>query len=136
MYYLTLEDGGMNQFIEKYAYGEFIPGKVLLRQQEQTGFYSLWQTEDRVNLGACINPRGGSTVTGDQFRQNRNIHDLQFSRIMFWLIGLVPLRDWRCLWTTLSVPIETGKSPQEIYPVLEQAWFSWYEWWQPRFPQP
>lgn len=137
MYYLIMgKEINIKDFTKKYAYGDFIPGKVSLRQQEQIGFYSFWNTEERVNLGACINPRGGSTVTGDQFRQNHNIHDLRFSRILLWLVGRVPLRDWRCLWTILSVPLETGKSPEEVYPMLEQAWFSWYKWWQPRFPQP
>jgi len=136
MYYLMVEDGGMKLFTEKYAYGELTPGKVTLRHQEQTGFYAFWNTENRVNLGACINPRGGTSVTPDQFRQNHNIHDLTFSRILLWLIGRVPLRDWRCIWTTLSVPIEPGQSPEEVYPMLEQAWFAWAPWWQSRFPQP
>lgn len=136
MYYLIADDKGMKKFTDKYAYGEFLPGKVELRQQEHIGFYSFWNTENRVNLGACINPRGESTVTPDQYRQNHNIHDLQLSRILLWLIGRLPLRDWRCLWATLSVPIETGQSPEEVYPVLEQAWFSWYKWWQSRFPKP
>lgn len=136
MYYVTVGNAsGLQDVIKKYGYENWVQNQVEMRQDKNIGFYGFWQKENRVNLAACINPIPRTTLTGDQFGQMYNSQAFQLGRIIPWLLGKAPLRDSRCLWTTLSLPIETGKSPQEIYPVLEQVWFSWYEWWQPRFPQ-
>jgi cyanosortase A-associated protein len=50
------------------------------------------------------------------------------------LLGQEALLDKRCLWVYLSIPLRNS-SPEEAYKTLEQAWFSWYQWWQPRFPK-
>jgi cyanosortase A-associated protein len=49
-------------------------------------------------------------------------------------LGQEGLKDRRCLWAHLSVPLKNS-SPEAAYQVLEKAWFSWYQWWQPRFPK-
>jgi len=41
-------------------------------------------------------------------------------------------RDKRCLWTHLSIPL--NRSSRGCYVILENAWFSWYQWC-PRFPK-
>jgi cyanosortase A-associated protein len=33
------------------------------------------------------------------------------------------------------VPLEKNQ-PEQAYSLLESVWFSWYGWWQPRFPKP
>jgi len=84
-------------------------------------------------LRSCINPRGPGVITYEQFIQNRYTYDWQPSRLLPVLLGQEPLRDHRCLWTYLSLPLE-NLSEQQAYSILEEVWLSWYQWWHPRFP--
>lgn len=135
MRYVTRTNGEVKKLIAQYLNADTAAAKLITRQQEGIGFYSIAATPDRAYLSSCINPRGGSTVTADQFRANRNTYDINLSRIVPWLLGQQELRDHRCLWTVLSIPLE-NTSAEDAYPILETAWVSWYRWWQPRFPQP
>ncbi len=107
---------------------------IVVRQRAGLGFYGLFVYQKRAYLDACINSRGGSTFTKEQFRSNRIHYDLQLNRLIPWLLGQQELRDQRCLWTHLSIPLNQS-SPESSYHILENAWFSWYEWWRPRFPK-
>ena len=104
------------------------------RQQEGVGFYSLFVYQGRSHLSACINPHGGSTVTSAQFLVNHHTYGLRLQRLIPWLLGKESLQDRRCVWAHLSTPLNQ-ESAETTYPVLEQAWLSWYQWWRPRFPQ-
>jgi len=73
-------------------------------------------------LNACINSRGGSTFTKEQFNYNRIHRDTQFNRLLAWLLIQQPLRDKRCLWTHLSIPLNRS-SPESAYVILENACF-------------
>jgi cyanosortase A-associated protein len=112
------------------------PGETapILRSTPETGSYSLEIQEERAYLRACINPRGPSAITYEQFIQNRYTYDLQFSRLWPVLLGQEPMRDYRCLWTHLSVPADKT-APDSAYQVLEKAWPSWYQWWYAHFPK-
>lgn len=136
MRYITSKQADVKKLMKQYGGDRPYPNTLPLRQQEGVGFYSIWGTPERSYLSACINPHGGSTVTEEQFRKNRNIYDLQPIRIWYWLLGRGELRDWRCLWAVLSVPIEPTSSQEDAEKMLLGAWLSWYEWWQPRFPKP
>lgn len=105
-----------------------------LLQQEGVGFHSLFVYQGRSHLSACINPRGGSTVTIAQFFANRYIYDLQLRRLIPWFLGKESLLDRRCLWAHLSTPLNQV-STKTTYLVLEKVWRSWYQWWSPRFPK-
>jgi len=111
------------------------PGKLELANTQRVGFHGILQQQNRLYLSSCINPRGRTTVTDEQFRYNRNTRDLQFNRILFWLSGRGNIQDKRCLWTQMSVPLDK-RTPENAKKILENAWVSWYEWWQPRFPEP
>lgn len=102
--------------------------------QKGVGFYNMFVSQGRSHLVACINPRGGSTVTPTQFSANRRTYDLQFQRLLPWFLGKESLIDRRCLWTHLSMPLDR-MSAKTTYPILEKAWQSWYHWWSDRFPQ-
>lgn len=108
---------------------------LVVRENERVGFYGLFVHDKRAYLDACINPNGGSTFTKEQFSYNRIHYDIQLNRLLPWLLGQQKLRDKRCLWTHLSIPLNKS-SPQSAYVILENAWFSWYQWWRPRFPKP
>ncbi len=135
MRYVLDTDGNIKTLLNKHLDSETYPDKLTIRHQEGIGFYGIAATTERAYLSSCINPYGGSTVTAEQFRNNRNTYDLQISRLVPWLLGQQELRDFRCLWTLVSMPLE-GTTADQAYPVLENAWVSWYAWWQPRFPDP
>jgi len=131
MRYFTSTDGDVRSFIRSYT--SLVPS-LTVRQQEKIGFYGILVDRERAYLSACINPRGGSTVTDRQFKQNRYLYDVQFNRLLPWLLGQASLRDNRCLWAHLSVSLEKN-SPETAYQLLENVWFSWYQWWHLRFPK-
>lgn len=142
MRYIVNTKGDVKSFIQDYSSIPPFPAQLplVLRQQEGIGFYGLFTYQQRAYLSTCINSRGGSTVTDLQFRQNRDIYDnilnMRFKeRLLPWLQGRGSIRDMRCLWTHMSIPIKSSSS-EDAYQTLEKAWFSWYEWWRPRFPQP
>ncbi|QFS44591.1 cyanoexosortase A system-associated protein [Nostoc sphaeroides] len=108
---------------------------AVMRQQKGVGYYGVGIDRQKAYLSSCINPRGNSTFTHTQFRENRYFQDISFDRIMPILRGQEALLDKRCLWVHLSIPLRNS-SPEASYQLLEQAWFSWYKWWQTRFPKP
>ena len=52
---------------------------------------------------------------------------------MPWLLGRENLRDRRCLLNLLSITYNQN-SPEEVYPILENTWLNWYQWWFSHFP--
>ena len=137
MRYLVNTDGDVKNLLKKYTPIRFWAEQVLpvVPQQQGVGFYSLFVYDEKAYLSACINSRGGSTVTDRQFRRNRNLYDVPSSRLLLWLLSQAELRDERCLWAHMSVPVKDS-STDDAYKTLEKAWFSWYKWWSQRFPNP
>lgn len=133
MHYIINSSGDLKDSLRKHIIAKGKASSLVLREKPEMGFYAFFTNQGNAYLTSCINPRGGSTVTFDQFRQNRNTYDLQPGRLFLWLLGLKELRDWRCLWTLMSIPVET-ENPDEAFSLLESAWFSWYPWWAQRFP--
>ncbi|MGJ5627875.1 cyanoexosortase A system-associated protein [Nostoc sp. CALU 1950] len=112
-----------------------ITSPAAMRQRKGVGYYGVGVDRHKAYLSSCINPRGNSTFTHPQFRENRYFKDISFARIIPILQGQEALLDKRCLWVHLSITLGNS-SPEAAYEVLEEAWFSWYQWWQPRFPKP
>ncbi|AFY34353.1 cyanoexosortase A system-associated protein [Calothrix sp. PCC 7507] len=121
-------NGDVPLFIKNFT---TISTSAIVRQREEIGFYGLGIDKQRAYLSACINPRGESTFTIEQF--NQNLYNLDSKHILSWLQGKGNLKDRRCLWTHFSLTLDNS-SPETAYQKLEKAWFSWYRWWQPRFP--
>lgn len=137
MRYIIDTDGDIMFFLQNFT--SIPPTAALISNMHQhkgVGFYSLFTTvQGKAYLSTCINPRGGTTVTAQQFMQNRNSQDLKLERFLPWLLGREQLRDPRCLWANMSIPVKEA-SPVQAYQILEDAWFSVYPWWQQRFPKP
>ena len=125
-----IKGGDVDKMVEKYQLSPLLP---LIRQQDKVGFYGLFVTQDQAYLSACINPKGISTFTRKQYRQNQSIYTLEWNRLIPWFFGQQQLRQRGCLWANLSIPLEDS-SPEAAYQVLEKAWFSWYTWWSANFP--
>ena len=130
MRYLAPADGDVQRYVrESFA----LPYSPTIRELEGVGFYSSLVYQQRVYLSACINSRGGTTVTFRQFVRNQNRYHLGWERTLPWLLGQQSFSDPRCLWAQLSMPLkDTARESQQV---LEQAWETWYQWWQPRFPK-
>jgi cyanosortase A-associated protein len=131
MYYTLGTRGESSEFLAKRFKIETatIPIKQEIKGNAETGYYSLFNYKGRSHLVSCINPRGTSTVTSQQFFRNRNAYDFQSDRIIPWFFGQVSLRDLRCIWVDMSIP-EAAKSAS----ILEKAWEPWYQYWQGKFP--
>ena len=131
-------DGNVSRFLFVYSPIRQGNDKLQERQRSETGSYALLSHAGRAYLTACINPEGGSTVTEQQFVQNHSQNVWQVSRVVTWMMGQGPLSDKRCLWTLMSIPIDSQQSPaaasEAAYQTLEAAWVSWYRWWKPNFP--
>lgn len=134
-WYMIRTNGDVHKFFQDQIATLPTPqSKLAVNENPDAGFYGLGATEERAYLSSCINPNGGSTVTVNQFRNNRNTYDLKLSRILPWLLGPYELRDSRCIWTVLSLPLDGDQTAEDVYPTLKTAWLSWYQWWQPNFP--
>lgn len=130
-YFYPETSANVNAYIKRYSIKS---PSLEIRQRAGVGFYAVFTEEERAYLSACINPRGGSTVTMKQFFKNRYANDLQLGRLGAWLVSRESILDRRCLWAHLSVPLENNE-PETAYEVLEKAWFSWYDQWSEKFPK-
>jgi len=134
--YLVETDPNVRNLLLKYGKPPAtVPFPSTIHHQEETGFYSLYFSQGRAYLSSCINSRGESTVTEIQFNQNRYAYDLRLDRVLPVLLGRETLRDGRCLFTVMSLPLQ-ALSSEVIDQTLRDAWNSWHHWWQPRFPSP
>lgn len=128
------ENTDMQRLLRSYTEIPFTSTRqAVMSKHPATGFYLLFTYQQKAYLSACINSRGGSTVTEEQFRHNRNLAMLQLNQILAWLKEQKPLRDQRCLWVLMSLA-STDTNPEAAYPILESVWYGWYSWWQIRFP--
>jgi cyanosortase A-associated protein len=137
MHYIVQARGDIDvkKLLKAHIFPQNVTTPLLVRKKPGVGFHVLFTNQGKAYLSTCLNSRGGSTVTEDQFRRNRNAYDVDLGRLVLWLLGLKELRDWRCLWNVFSVPWESAK-PDEAYSILESAWFSWFPWWEQHFPRP
>ncbi|KJH71140.1 cyanoexosortase A system-associated protein [Aliterella atlantica] len=136
MLYELETHGEFKEFLRNFTSLKGVPDEqyIVVRQQPGVGIYGMFALQNRAYLNACINPRGGSTLTRQQYSDNRVRYDLLSDRLILWLIGQRSLRDQRCLWSHFSIPLNKS-APESTYATLEQAWLSWYQWWSTRYPQ-
>jgi cyanosortase A-associated protein len=126
-------------FLYLKEYGNIEINEDDLRQKtvrDSTGYYAAFEYQNRAYVTACINPRGISTVTKEQFEDNASDRATDRDVVIGWLLGQKDLRDRRCLWTLMSTPIESDSDRNAANQKLEKTWTLWYEWWKLRFPQP
>ncbi|MBE9008789.1 cyanoexosortase A system-associated protein [Pseudanabaenaceae cyanobacterium LEGE 13415] len=134
VHYLRETDGDISTYLDNYGLNNQKVKLNTIDKQGQSGFYRLFEHNQVAYLTACINPRGGSTVNREQFFANRNAHDLKLDRVVPIILGMADPRDARCLWVTVSAPIE-NQSIDTAHQQLEAAWQEIYAWWFPKFPK-
>jgi cyanosortase A-associated protein len=108
-----------------HEFSRFDP--TLIQRQSNIGSYALFTIQSNAYLTSCINPSGSSTLTRQQFNQNRLL-DAFSTRLWLWFLNQAEIPDRRCLWVYAWTPIQ--QSPEATYPVLEQAWHEWYQHWR------
>lgn len=131
--YERYTDSNISRLINIYT--SLQPGLLSLqgKRQEGIGYYALFTDEERAYLSACLNPIGETTITEQQFVQNRYRHGLSARGVLLWAIGQQDLLDGRCFWTLMSLPVAADADSvalTEAYQTLELAWSDWYRWWQ------
>lgn len=134
VHYFTATSGDISTYLETYGLNHQQVSVNPATKQGQTGFYQLFEHERTAYLSSCINSLGSSTINREQFFANRNAHDLTLDRILPIVLGTEDIRDTRCLWVTISSPID-DRSVQTVYQQLEAVWQEVYGWWMPRFPK-
>jgi cyanosortase A-associated protein len=133
MRYVVNTRGEPNPFLQQLSDNLVKDSQKTVKYIQGIGYYALYSDTNQAYLTACINRRGGGTVTSAQFMQNRYAYDLTWSRILPWVLGKDVLRDNRCMWVQLSAPLN-GVADTNIYPVLESIWTNNYAAWQSLFP--
>lgn len=136
-YYITNSQGDINRdfFNTSKPLMANQPNLKIIQHQSKAGFYSTFHTQNKAYLYSCINPSGPSTVTAAQFRSNRQAEVANVHLLLLAFAGLRDLRDQRCLWTEMSIPLKRGISHQTANQQLEIAWNQWQNWWQSHFPE-
>ena len=122
-----------NPFLSQQTKNSDRDSQKNIKKLNGIGYYQLRIEEQQAYLTACINPRGGSTVTLDQFIHNRYTDDFTLNRILPWLLGKEVLKDNRCIWVQLSTPLNSVTAT-DAYQILESVWAANYSRWQTRFP--
>ncbi|MEM8640312.1 MAG: cyanoexosortase A system-associated protein [Cyanobacteria bacterium P01_G01_bin.54] len=135
--YVIKTQGGVDKFTREhphFADAEEQNAEVVaqLRFDRETGHYALLNYNERTYLSACINPRGKTTASSEQYVQNQDLYDTVLGRTGTWLLGRERWRDNRCLWTLMYTP--TGANSQQSQARLEALWEEWAPYWQTNFP--
>lgn len=130
MRYLAQTNGDLKALI-KHQTGSL---GTVLQSVEGGGEFSLFTQGAESQLDTCINPRGTSTVTSDQFKRNRTLYDWRSGRFLGWMLGQAPLHDNRCLWTRMTLSTSVDAPSVDPSKALTNPWEDWHQWWQPRFP--
>ena len=131
--YVVNTRGNVHQLIATQTdVAENILNQQRIKKHNSLGFYSLFQDNDYAYLSSCLDSQGNTTVTSQQFSENLNQIKINPSLLGKWLVGKASIRDRRCLWFHLSVPLQSEVN--NSHAVLENTWIDLVEWWSPNFP--
>ena len=133
MRYFVNTRGEPNPFLSQQTKIPVKDSQKNIKKLDRIGYYEMRIEEQQAYLTACINPRGGSTVTSIQFIHNRYTNDFTLSRVLPWVLGKEVLKDDRCIWAQLSTPLN-GTTAMDAYQILESVWAANYSAWQSQFP--
>jgi cyanosortase A-associated protein len=120
-------DGNIQRLVERSRVSPISidDSSSMIREKEGVGIYGLSIDEGQAYLDTCLNTRGKSTFTREQFMANQTNYIMQPGRLIALLWGQERLNDHRCLWIRLALPISKVQ-PKAAYPILEKAWLSLY----------
>ncbi|HEY9703993.1 MAG TPA: cyanoexosortase A system-associated protein [Allocoleopsis sp.] len=128
--YETNTDGEVTKLIFKNLSIPFdkIENNFLLREKSNIGKYGVFIYGEKAHLSTCINPVGFSTFTKVQFNENVKKYSMTPKRILDYVLTGENLRDRRCFWTDISIPLKSvNNSPDLAYQKLENIYELWYK---------
>ena len=134
--YVTETLGGVDLFTREHerftakADEEEITARI--RQRAESGHFAEITYGGYAYISTCINPRGLSSATPEQFARNQELYDTVLERVIPWFLGRERWQDDRCLWTLMYKPL--GDDPEGAQSRLESAWQDWFQLWQGNFP--
>lgn len=134
-YYQTYNGGNTSRLLSLYKNIRTQAAITGFDYLEGTGFYASFVDSQRMNISACVNPYGQTTVTEQQHAINRYKHGLNLPRTLGWIFGQGELVDAGCLWTFMSLPLSnnSGSIPlQQAREKVQAAWVDWTLWWTSR----
>jgi cyanosortase A-associated protein len=133
MRYLTATKADVSQFVRWYAPTTgLVNSKV--HQQPGKGAYLFFTDQDRAYLSFCLTSQGQSIATGRQYLQSRILSGINPRQLAGWLFGEDTLFDQRCLWSHLSLGMDSSDSGEENDRLLRETWELWSQWWRNNFP--
>lgn len=91
-------------------------------QFPELGHYILSSVSKETILDTCINPQGKSTVTREQFLDNRLQYDLSPTHLLRWAIGQNSLLDKRCIWMRLKLRSTANSLHSNLSEQVHQLW--------------
>ncbi len=134
LFYVVNTRGNLNKLIATHTnISQEIISKQQVKQYGNIGSYSLFYEGDRAYLSSCLNPQGSTTVTSQQFSARLNQVKITPNLIGKWLLGKASIRDRRCLWMHLSLPLSSEVNDADR--ILENTWRELVQWWIPNFPK-
>lgn len=135
--YIVKTDGEVAKYLNQFYDWKTSDGQLTksMHLEKGIGYYSLNVQAGNAILTSCINPNGPSTVLGRQFVTNRNTQDFKLNRLIPWFKNQISLKDERCLWVYMSLPLEETTNQEQTFKTLNDAWVNWYKWWKTRFPK-
>ena len=85
---------------------------------------------DRLHQASCLLPTGELAFSYQAQNNLRNYHATQPLTVLRWILGFGDLRDWRCIWLSLSIPVNATIDQATAQEVLQQFWSSWIPLWR------
>jgi cyanosortase A-associated protein len=106
------------------------------RRHPKLGSYVLYPQQGNLHLSACLDPYGKTSVYDNEVMLHQARPEVVSQRLLPWILGQAPLRDLRCLWVDLSMPIAPGRFEVDRVDAtpLEAAFGDWVEWWSQNYP--
>lgn len=131
---VALQQGGnlMEQISQRWD----IPDQeISIRRTREIGEYGVFADKRAAYLTACIPPNGLTTITTSQFTINQIQQAVNPQRALTHFFDYASLTDSRCLWVTLSTPLDSDSLETASFRTLQSAWFELNLQWQPTFPE-
>ncbi|MEY2979546.1 MAG: cyanoexosortase A system-associated protein [Prochlorotrichaceae cyanobacterium] len=131
VHYIVRSTGDVKRYVKQAFSLPSQAGKSELKHNLFGDYLQILES-DQLQFSTCLDPYGRSTVSIRDYQGNRNFRDIRY-RLLPWLLG-APLKDERCLFTTLTIALEPKDLPT-LEPPLESLWQDWCQWWINNFPE-
>lgn len=126
--YVFNTDASLGTFQQKWLVGRSPSDRtshqtpISTGQFPELGYYTLSSAPQETILDTCINPQGKSTVTREQFLDNRLQYDLNPTHLLRWAIGQNTLLDKRCIWMRLKLRSTPNSLYSDLPEPFHQPW--------------